>query len=333
MIIKIKDKLYNDVDKIHNILEKLGCRNIKPLNDKFRFGLDDDGSSSGNSLDINTLHFHSFSRNIKGDIFTLVSEVKSISLGGSIRWLANELGLAYEQSQKTEVVLPFGGFFKSYEKIKENEDSPPLIYPIDRLNEYDICAAKLFIEDNISATIQEDFNIRYDYETNRILLPWFDCEGNLVGIMGRKNKKKLDPRDTKYLPIIPFSKSKVLYGFYENYNNILNNGTVIVCESEKSVMLGREYGYNNVIALGGNNLSDRQAKLIKSTCCNVIIALDEGIGLAHSVELAEKCKINNPFFSNNTFVLDIEGLPEKHCIFDMNKEVIEDYLENKLIYI
>lgn len=329
MIIKIKDKLRDNPELIIHILNELGCENIKPLKGhEIRWG-----SSNGSKINIETLSYASFSHNHKGDVITMVSLLKEIDLGQAIKWLAKELNLSYEYSEKVEVTLPFGGFFKNYSKVKDNDVNPPKIYPIERLKEYTGRLNTLWLEDNISLQTQELFDIGLDFETNRIAIGWKDVNSELVGIMGRLNKKELTDKDTKYLPIIPFNKSKVLYGLDVNYSNILDNGTIIIVESEKSVLRGYELGYRNIVALGGNNISERQAALIKSLCVNVVISLDEGIELTHSIEQAKKCKIENPFFSNEVYVMEVDDLPKKHSIFDMNKEVIDNYLKNKLIYI
>ena len=329
MIIKIKDKLRDNPESIIHILNELGCENIKPLKGhEIRWG-----SSNGSKINIETLSYASFSHNHKGDIITMVSLLKEIDLGQAIKWLAKELNLSYEYSEKVEVVLPFNGFFKQYSKVKDNDVNPPKTYPIERLKEYTGRLNTLWLEDNISLQTQELFDIGLDFETNRITIGWKDVNSELVGIMGRLNKKELTDKDTKYLPIIPFNKSKVLYGLDVNYSNILDNGTIIIVESEKSVLRGYELGYRNIVALGGNNISERQAALIKSLCVNVVISLDEGIELTHSIEQAKKCKIENPFFSNEVYVMEVNDLPKKHSVFDMNKEVIDNYLKNKLIYI
>lgn len=329
MIIKVKDKLRDNPELIIHILNELGCENIKPLKGhEIRWG-----SSNGSKINIETLSYASFSHNHKGDIITMVSLLKEIDLGQAIKWLAKELNLSYEYSEKVEVVLPFNGFFKQYSKVKDNDVNPPKTYPIERLKEYTGRLNSLWLEDNISLQTQELFDIGLDFETNRITIGWKDVNSELVGIMGRLNKKELTDKDTKYLPIIPFNKSKVLYGLDVNYSNILDNGTIIIVESEKSVLRGYELGYRNIVALGGNNISERQAALIKSLCVNVVISLDEGIELTHSIEQAKKCKIENPFFSNEVYVMEVDDLPKKHSVFDMNKEVIDNYLKNKLIYI
>ncbi|HDK7194906.1 TPA: hypothetical protein PTV74_003213 [Clostridium botulinum] len=339
MIIKIKDMLKDNEDKLYEILTDIGCHNIhKSSQNQFRFGLDDEGSGSGNSLLIDTLKYKSFSRDISGDIITLVSRMKNIELNESIRWLGNKLNIANTYFERKPITLPFNGFFKKYSKIQHTENYILKTYDRKKLFKYiQYGTSLLFIQDGISAIVQEEFNIGYDIASNRIAIPWIDENGDLVGIMGRKNKIELYEKECKYLPIIDFTKSFVLYGLYQNYKNILNSNYMIICESEKSVLKGREIGLNNVISLGGNNISPRQASLIKSMCCDVIIALDEGISLEHCKEEAEKVKINNPFFANNVYIVDMDMTKnnyikeKKLALLDLDKNTIEKILKSHLI--
>lgn len=345
MITKIKNKLYNNKDLIHNILEELDCTYIKPTYIKnkevFKFGHDSDSSGGANVLDIDTLHYHSFSNNTDGDIFTLTSEMKNISLGDSIKYLANILEIKFEYTQK-EIKLPFMGFWKNLSKIKDNNELECKTYPKEIILKYSSHGvSKLWIEDNISALVQEEFQIGYDLETNRIVIPWINYLGELVGITARTNKKELteDEKKYKYYSLIPFNKGKNLYGFYQNYKGILESNTIIICESEKAVLQAREYGYKNVVALGCNNITGYQEKLIKSMCCNVVLALDEGVSFQHCVEQINKCRIVNPFFTTELYILDMNResnnniKQEKVCVFDLSEKAIKNCFEEHLIYI
>ena len=330
MIVKIKETLYGKKDLIVDILNDLGAENINPNinSNEIRWG-----GKGGSKINIHTLSYVSFSHNHKGDIITMVSMLKKIKLGDAIRWLANKLNLSYKDIDRIETKLPFDGFFKQYSKNKDIDESPARTYPDSAYDEFNTGVNTLFIEDGISAQTQEEFNIGYDSLTNRITIPWYNTENELVGIMGRLNKRELSDKDTKYLPIIPFRKSKVLYGLNINYNFIVEEGWIIIVESEKSVQKGKQLGYNNVVALGGNEIHSIPQKLIKSMYCNVIIALDEGLGIEHCINQAKKVQVNNPFFQNEVYVLDMSGLKEKSCIFDLDKETIEKAFEERLIYI
>ena len=92
-------------------------------------------------------------------------------------------------------------------------------------------------------------------------------------------------------------------------------------------------GYTNVVCVGCHSLSLRQIKLIKSLAVNVVLAYDSDIPLEESIKQAKELIIFNPFFQNEVYVLDMEGLQEKSCIFDLSKEIVDEAFENRLIYI
>ena len=334
MIAKIKESLMDNTDKIRNILEEIGCLKIKLIKDNFKFANDDEGSFSGNgnSLNIHSLSYCSYSRNIRGDILTLVAYKRNTELGGAIKWLADFLGLDWEYREKKPVTLPFSGFFMNFEKVQE-ENYNYETYDDSVVRRYEDCGLSLYwIRDGISATTQEHFRIGYDTYSNRIAIPWFDEIGRCIGVQGRLDREE-EEWECKYLPLINFYKSNTLYGLNLAYKDIQNKNQIIICESEKSVMKAYQMGYTNVVCVGCHSLSLRQIKLIKSLAVNVVLAYDSDIPLEESIKQAKELIIFNPFFQNEVYVLDMDGLQEKSCIFDLSKEIVDEAFENRLIYI
>lgn len=335
MITKIKDALYNNEDKLKDILEALEFEKIRKMGKCFKFSWGDGGASSGvaNSLNIETLKFDSYSKNIHGDIISLVAERKNVELGSAIKYLANSLGLSWEYKPKAEVTLPFNAFFLNYEKIQEDNYNYKTI-PSKEVEEYEKCGLSLYwVREGVSLLTQERFHIGYDCYSSRLTIPWRSITGEYLGIIGRLDKANCEEWETRYLPIIPFYKQNTLYGLYENYKAIQDKGIVIIVESEKSVLIAYEMGYTNVIAVGSHNLAPYQIKLIKSLAVDVILAYDEDIPLEESIKQAKELIIANPFFNNSVYILDMSGLKEKSCIYDLDKNTVDEAFENRLIYI
>ncbi len=336
MIIKIKEALYGNEEKLKDILETLEFEKIKKVKNSLKFSWGDGGASSGiaNSLNIETLKFKSFSKNLSGDIISLVSFRKSIDLGEAIGWLCDFLNLERSYSyNKREVVLPFGGFFMQYEKVQS------MFYSYETYDEtivqkyIDNGISLYWIKQGISALTQEKFSIGYDIISGRITIPWRTMTGEVLGIQGRLDRGECEDWEYRYMPIINFYKSNSLYGLYENYKSIQELDRVIVVESEKSVLLAHEMGYTNVVAVGCHNLAPYQIKLIRSLISDVILAYDEDIPLEQCIEQGKELIIDNPFFSNQVCILDMNGLEEKSCIFDLDKEIVDEAFENRLIYL
>lgn len=292
MIAKIKEHLSNKKDLIVDILNELGAENVNPnINQReVRWG-----GKGGSKIDIDTLSYISFSHNSKGDIFTFICETKGIKLGEAIRWLANRLGLSYESYKKVEVKPPFGGFWKDFSKVIENDETPPKTYDINKLDEYMKGSYAGWIKENISALTQEKYSIMYDSLSNRVLIPHFSVENELIGVVGRLLDYKEDSKMSKYLSLIPFRKSKNLFGLTNNYKSILASDMMYIFEAEKSTMQLDSYGLDLGVSLGGKVISNQQAKLIKSMHTNCILCLDEGVTKEEIIEECNKLKMNNPF--------------------------------------
>ena len=335
MITKIKESLIDDIDKIRNILEEIGCLKIKLVKDNFKFANDDEGSFSGNgnTLNIHTLSYCSYSHNIRGDILTLVSYKRNTELGGAIKWLADFLGLDWEYREKKPITLPFSGFFMNFEKVQE-ENYKYETYDDSIVRKYEECGLSLYwIKDGISALTQEHFRIGYDPYSMRITIPWFDEIGRCIGFQGRLDRSEVEDWECKYLPVIPFFKGNTLYGLYQAYNDIQNKGEVSIVESEKSVLKAYQMGITNVVAIGCHSLSPRQIKIIKSLAVDVCIAYDSDVPLEEMIEEGKNCIIDNIFFNNTVTVLDMDGLGDKISVFDLNKEVVNKTLEERRIYL
>ena len=335
MITKIKESLIDDIDKIRNILEEIGCLKIKLVKDNFKFANDDEGtfSGNGNTLNIHTLSYCSYSHNIRGDILTLVSYKRNTELGGAIKWLADFLGLDWEYREKKPITLPFSGFFMNFEKVQE-ENYKYETYDDSIVRKYEECGLSLYwIKDGISALTQEHFRIGYDPYSMRITIPWFDEIGRCIGFQGRLDRSEVEDWECKYLPVIPFFKGNTLYGLYQAYNDIQNKGEVIIVESEKSVLKAYQMGITNVVAIGCHSLSPRQIKIIKSLAVDVCIAYDSDVPLEEMIEEGKNCIIDNIFFNNTVTVLDMDGLGDKISAFDLNKEVVDKTLEERRIYL
>ena len=335
MIAKIKESLMDNTDKIRNILEEIGCLKIKLVKDNFKFANDDEGSFSGNgnTINIHTLSYCSYSHNIRGDIITLVSYKLNLELGDSIRWLSKYLGLSWEYRQKVEITPPFNGFYLNFEKVQE-ENYKYETYDDSIVRKYEECGLSLYwIKDGISALTQEHFRIGYDPYSMRITIPWFDEIGRCIGFQGRLDRSEVEDWECKYLPVIPFFKGNTLYGLYQAYNDIQNKGEVIIVESEKSVLKAYQMGITNVVAIGCHSLSPRQIKIIKSLAVDVCIAYDSDVPLEEMIEEGKNCIIDNIFFNNTVTVLDMDGLGDKISVFDLNKEVVDKTLEERRIYL
>ena len=108
----LQSKLENQPDKIIQILEALGFENIKfnPQKNSLRFAREEQRNPTSCLVDCGTLRFFVFSTNQKGNIFSLIMDVKRCSFPDALKFAAVKAEISMDELNiKTH--WPFGGFF------------------------------------------------------------------------------------------------------------------------------------------------------------------------------------------------------------------------------
>ncbi|QJI52407.1 DNA primase [Psychrobacillus phage Perkons] len=303
----LKNYIINNSELIKRILEKAGFHYIS---DKFSGGLeyrcawDEDGSHTGIRIYKETLSTTYFKTGLHGDLITLVKEKKNLSFPQTLEYISKIV--EFKDEDEVEYDLAFSGLFLKIQRLADDGELCDLkTYSDSVLDNYLIMPSEKFIEDGINYKVQQDFLIGHCNLTDRIVVPWRNLKGEIIGIMGRLNKDELEPHENKWYPIIKFSKSRALFGFSENYQHIQTDNMVMIFESEKSVLKCASNDINCALALGGSSLSDYQADNINSLFPKtIIIALDEGLSSDVSHNMAVKLKLNTYFKNNVGYIYD-----------------------------
>lgn len=189
-------------------------------------------------------------------------------------------GISFHQFQDG-----FGSKYKSLEDRYTRQETIVEIKPIKKslLNIYSFYATVEWLNDGISEEAMKVFHILYDVIHNKIIIPHYDENDELIGIRGRA----LNDEDLvygKYMPVSIEGKMYAhplgynLYGLNMNKENIRKKKTAIIFEAEKSVlqyetMYGRE---NNIaVAVCGSSISYYQMQLLYDLGVErVIVAFD-----------------------------------------------------------
>ena len=251
-------KTHESVEMIFNNLNI----SYKVNGNQYRFNSLDGNNITACVLDLESLRYKDFKHDENGDIIDLICKRMSITKDQSISLLMSWL---------RGTTIPLN---KENKKIKR-EDKELVSYPSMILDSFTPTISDLFIKDNINMATQIVFDIRYDDVTNRILIPIYQFN-TLVGLIGRLNKENLDKNDIKYYPLLPYPKSKVLFGYDINISDIKSKKYVILVESEKSVLKAYQLGIRNVLAIGGSSISKYHIELLKQNgITNVIILFDQ----------------------------------------------------------
>lgn len=306
----LKNYIINNPHYIELVLEKSDFHYIeKDLKRKeIRCARDIGRNPTSVKVNINTLSATCFSTNLKGDLITLVQSKLRINFYQTLKFISEIID--FKEELRQEYKAPFGGFYKNICKLRGDLDINIDTIDDNILDRFDLSPSLLFLKDGISIETQMKYKIGYDAYSGRIAVPWYSMDGKgIVGVMGRLNKKNVEDDEVKWHPIIPFPKSKSLYGFSHNYSNIQDKGIVMIGESEKHTLSLHSMGLDVGISLGGCFLSEYQANNIKSLFPEkIIIMLDEGLEEEHSVEMANQLKSNKYYNNNVGYVYDKNNL-------------------------
>ena len=259
MLKEIKKELLDNPEKLKELLEYFNFYNVHIHQSYISFGRAQDTSKKSIVVRLEKndyLYVTDYARNISKDLFSYISEQRLVDFKDIIGVVRNILGIddfgLFNESRGI-----FGGF---YEKIRKRSEYSVRTYDESILDKYIPLANKRFINDNISIAAQQFFGVRYDVESQGIVIPIHNQIGELIGAKVRCNYEVQDG-EMKYYYLIPCQASQTLYGYSQNYNYLTNN-IIYIYEAEKSIMQCFSYGIRNCVALGSGSISRKQVRML-----------------------------------------------------------------------
>ena len=236
------------------------------------------------------------------------------------------------------------GYIPLSEKFKKKEPLTLKTFPDAALSPFIKYYTYEWLNEGITPESMDKFNILYSISQNKIIIPHYNENSELIGIRGRA----LNPEDIekgKYRPVTiqgityahPLSLN--LYGLNINKDNISKRHCAIVFEGEKSVLLMDKYYPQNIaVASCGSNFHKAQLKLLlNKNVSEIIIAYDKENITTKDNELYFNKLYNMcdkyKHYCNFSFIFDREGLlSDKDSPIDKGQDVFE-YLLSKRVRI
>ena len=281
MLDEILKKLSENPEAIVELLEHYECGKIKVNTREVRFARDD-RPESGLNISIRLVNndacfVKDFARSEANNIVSWLCKEKNVKFKDVLVTIKRILHLSDDwrpQSNKREI---FGGV---YSRIINKTKPQPKVYNESILNNYLKVGNTRFLKDHLSLESQRRFEIMYNVETDRIVIPIRNTFGDLCGTKCRRNYDTDNEDDPKYIFEYPCQKSLILYGAYQSYPWLYGSDKIFIFEAEKSVIVADSYGYQNAVSIMGNTLSEYQAKeLLSLNAKEYIFLLDEGLDL------------------------------------------------------
>lgn len=141
-----------------------------------------------------------------------------------------------------------------------------------------------WLDENISQNALDLFQIRIDRNSNRVVYPVFDMEGNFINIKGRtrfSNFKTL--KIPKYINYYPVGVMDYFQGYQQAAKYIYESKEVKIFESIKSVMKLFDNNIKDVISAEKHTLTIEQIRqLIIMGVENVILCWDSDVSYQSS---------------------------------------------------
>lgn len=277
MIQELKKQLLENPENICTLLEEFDFAHITLKRNEIRFARNSDG---GQNIRIklennNYLNVTDYARSEHCDIVSYIIKEKHTDFRTILTAIKRILHLSDDwrpQSNKREI---FGGI---YSRIINKTKPQPKVYDESILNDYPKVGNTRFLKDHLSLESQRRFEIMYNVETDRIVIPIRNTFGDLCGTKCRRNYDTDNEDDPKYIFEYPCQKSLILYGAYQNYPWLYGSDKIFIFEAEKSVIAADSYGYQNAVSIMGNVLSEYQAKeLLSLNAKEYCFMLDEGL--------------------------------------------------------
>lgn len=333
MLEDIKKELLKDPERIKELLGQFGYCNIAIRPTYIQFGRDADSSKKSIVIRLENnsyLYVHDYARNINKDIFSYIATQRNLEFVDILNATKKILNITdyYDFFNRKGI---FGGF---YERIRKRTFTESKIQEESVLNQFEYVPNLRFLRDHISLESQRYFGIRYDIESQGIVIPIRDSFGQLIGVKERFNYK-VEDGDIKYFYSIPCRCSTTLFGYSQNYQYLVD-GTIFIGEAEKFVMQCYSYGYRNALALMSGSLSIQQAKLILSLHPKKVIFLhDQGYEKENILKNIDVLKRYSRFSELDVGYWNWQEreYPSKVSSTDMGKEVFERIIGEEIVMI
>ncbi|MDD4001027.1 MAG: DNA primase [Bacilli bacterium] len=301
-----------------------------------------------------------FSCGAKGNVFTFLQNFKNISFVEAVKSVGEKTGIevnieanpnfSQNYDKYYKILQTVTSFYEFYLKNSADGKEAQEYLHKRKLNDEiikrfriglapkdnDLLYQSLVKEkyqplDMIEAGVIRSYRDTYfDVFRNRLVFPLEDIDGNIVGFSGRiYGSKKTD--EPKYLNSGEnkiFKKSKLLYNFRRNLNEIRLADEVYVFEGFMDVIAAYRADINNTVATMGTALTNEQILAISKVTKNVILCYD---GDEAGIEASKKAiRLFNDAGINIRSILMPDGLDPDDYINKYGKEELQKKLKDPI---
>ena len=326
--VELQDKIKSKPELIEVILLKLDYINIKDKGLYYSAGNKDGDNPQALCIYKDTLKYTNYTRGHHGNIISLVMNTCNCEFAKAIRLIAKWIG--YEGSDY-QIKYPFHSFYK-----KIVADQYGLIPSLEPYSDDLLPPANNFslkwVKEGVDLTTQRRFGIRYDLETNGIIIPEFSVDNLLVGAKWRNADPNCEMSE-RWNMYLKFNQSYNLYGLNINYPTIINKSKIIILEAEKSCCHLYSWGCSLGVSVNGHHISKVQQSLLKSLMCDeIIVGFDKDVREEEVRYNAEQLQADNMIYKNKiSYIYDKDNLlGDKDSPTDKGSEVFKELFKRRI---
>lgn len=255
--------------------------------------------------------WHDFSANKGGDIFTFVMEVEGISFKEAMEKLAEKAGVDLSKyrggdsnvtKKKVRLKEALALAMKYYQAcLVRNETARDYVFYKRHMNRGTISEFRIGYSPASGKALRkvlekrgftegelDDAGLLNQYKSdlfrNRIMVPFIDASGNIIGFTARV----LDKSEPKYLntpETLLFNKSRFIFGLYNAKEAIRRNGYVVIVEGNMDVISSHQAGVKEAVATSGTAMTEQHLKTLSKLTSDIRLAYD---GDAAGVKATER---------------------------------------------
>ena len=204
-------------DLIPMVLNDLGCHNIKDFGKEYRSTRPDGDNPSALATNKTNLRIYCYTNNWSGNLYTLCMETLYLNFYQTMKYLHALFGLKYQYEVVPVNTAPdVLHIFTKYRNRTLEADSKSETVDIEVSN-YSPYLHINWVREGITERAREVFNIQYDGNRRKIIIPHRHYEsGKVIGVMSRTTIPNPELLGIpKYYPIIPHQKGDSSKGLIE----------------------------------------------------------------------------------------------------------------------
>lgn len=333
-----------DREKLRELEDKIDLLDYAQMSFEFRKGGDDAyfchcplhvDKTPSLKISRNRNVFHCFSCGKGGGLLSWLMSIEGMSFNDAVEKICK---LSGEDVKNLKV----SSALKFYKEIKKSEESAIVvpnkierkILPLSAINRFSADIPEEWVVEGISPEAMKRYQVRIDYDSNRIVYPVWDNDDRLIGFKGRTRFPDYkEMKIQKYMNYTKIGTVDYFGGMKENRQNIIGKNEAIIFEGVKSGYKAFSWGVDNWLSSETAALNKQQIIiLLKLGIKNVVIAWDNDV--SWDKILKETKSLRN--FVNVSVVRDDQGLlgrkEEKLSPVDKGRDIWEIlYQERKRI--